>query len=105
MATLLPNGKVLIAGGRDEVSYLSSAEHYDPSTGTFVPAGNMSTARSDHAMTLLPSGSVLIAGGLGPNGTSLNSAGIFQDEQGTFTPTGNMGTSRGGATATLLSGG
>jgi Galactose oxidase, central domain len=38
-ATLLPNGKVLIAGG---VGYgfqdLASAELYDPSTHTFAPA-------------------------------------------------------------------
>ena len=39
-ATLLLNGKVLLAGGRDaNASTLVSAEIYDPETGTFGPTG------------------------------------------------------------------
>ena len=35
-ATLLPNGKVLVAGGvSDQLVSLSSAELYDPATGTW----------------------------------------------------------------------
>ena len=44
-ATLLGNGKVLIAGGYDGNGYLSSAELYDPGTGTFTPTGAMGTVR------------------------------------------------------------
>ncbi len=62
-ATLLPNGKVLIAGGSDGFQTLASAELYDPSTRTFAPTGSMITPRSGHSSTLLADGRVLIAGG------------------------------------------
>ena len=97
-ATLLPSGKVLIAGG-------SSAELYDPATGTFAATGSMGTARGSHTATLLPSGKVLIAGGYGPAdlsraGPVLATAELYDSATGTFTPTGSMGTARAIHTAT-----
>ena len=59
-ATLLPSGKVLVAGGGDENS---TAEIYDPTTGAFSITGGMEIGRSGHAATLLPNGSVLVSGG------------------------------------------
>ena len=63
-ATLLANGKVLIAGGYDnDFNPVYSAELYDPASGTFSPTGSMSKARDDATATLLANGKVLIAGG------------------------------------------
>ena len=82
-ATLLPNGKVLIAGGVGEgFQPLASAELYDPSTGRFSSTGNMTTPRSGHTATLLAEGRVLIVGG----GQDLSGE-LYDLQSGTFTPT------------------
>ena len=63
-ATLLPNGKVLVAGGFDiSGNALASAELYDPASGTWTATGSLATARAYHTATLLPNGKVLVAGG------------------------------------------
>ena len=59
-ATLLPNGKVLIAGGNDGPGKsLASAEIYDPLTNTFSPTGNLNTPRGHAIAILLKTGKVL----------------------------------------------
>src|SRR5690349_15870174 len=55
-ATLLQNGKVLVAGGLGYGGYLASAELYDPVTGTWMATGSLAAARTDHTATLLPNG-------------------------------------------------
>ena len=69
-ATLLPSGKVLVAGGDNSRVALSSAELYDPATGSWSSTGSLGTARRDHTATLLPSGKVLVAGGADDSGVS-----------------------------------
>jgi Kelch motif len=97
-ATLLPNGKVLIAGGEGAgFQDLASAELYDPSTRTFAPTGSMIIPRHAHSATLLADGRVLIAGGSqGVNpGTFAFTAEIYDPSTGAFTATGDL-TSIGG---------
>src|SRR5947207_3965943 len=52
-ATLLANGKVLVAGGQGNSDDLSSAELYDPATGSWVSTCSLGTARFSHTATLL----------------------------------------------------
>jgi len=61
-ATLLPDGRVLVAGGQNYGSYFASSEVYDPATGVWSTTGSMNTARSLHTATLLPDGRVLVVG-------------------------------------------
>jgi hypothetical protein len=103
-ATLLPSGKVLIAGGLDDTyASLGSSELYDPVAGAWTPTGNMPTAVNFHTATLLQSGNVLITGGNGAfAGPPLASARLYDPVTGTWRLTGTMASSRVGHTATLL---
>lgn len=102
-ATLLPDGKVLVAGGFDGAAYLSTAEIYDPFKRTFAATGSMAVPRSAHTALLLPNGKVLIAGGF--NGATLSSAELYDPVSRTFTATGSMSAARSSHTATLLQNG
>src|SRR5919108_2377227 len=77
-ATLLPNGKVLVAGGDTPGEIITNkAELYDPSTGTFTPTGNMHQARVGFSATLLQNGKVLVEGGASNTVEALNTAEIY----------------------------
>ena len=97
-ATLLKDGRVLIAGGETPAEGMGTATAllYDPATGKFSPTGSMTRARIFHTATLLRDGRVLIAGG---NGDS--SAEVYDPTTGTFSATGSM-TIPDSHTATLL---
>jgi large repetitive protein len=109
-ATLLPSGKVLIAGGnttgpfRGAFTPLNSTELYDPVTNSFAASTpSMNAARVSATATLLPNGKVLIAGGLISFDASV-SIELYDPVSDSFaasTPTMNM-SHFSGATATLL---
>jgi hypothetical protein len=103
-ATLLPDGKVLVAGGfTPQAGSTASAELYDPAAGTWAATGPMTIARSGQTATLLPGGKVLVAGGIYPSEAGAASAELYDPATGTWAATGPMASAPGsGATATLL---
>ena len=96
-ATLLADGKVLIAGGFGSSDTPSSAELYDPVSDQFSTTGSMTTGRSEQTATLLPNGKALIAGGVewGGDGippAAVDSAELYDPVSGQFSATGSMST-------------
>src|SRR5438445_10751260 len=67
-ATLLPNGKVLVAGGDGSGGFSASAELYDPASGTWTATGSLNTARHFYTAALLPNSNILIVRGRGTVG-------------------------------------
>ena len=124
-ATLLADGRVLIAGGytapppaaaggitlasvrtaESATSVLATAEIYDPTTGRFSKTGSMSTFRDHHTATRLDDGRVLVIGGGGEGYASSTSADVYDPATGEFSETGSMTTGRWLHTATLLADG
>jgi hypothetical protein len=108
-AALLPNGKVLIAGGLGcpdpkhctgvsgtaGADALASAEIYDPGTGKFTKTGSMSAIREGATATLLSDGKILLAG-------NSEWADLYDWRSGKFTRSGQDGNIGGLLTATLL---
>ena len=87
-ATLLADGRVLIAGGIKPAvdrAPTPDAEIYDPATGRFSATGNMQEARADNVAALLPDGRVLIVGGWGGGDIHANGE-LYDPASGTFEP-------------------
>ena len=75
-ATLLADGRVLIAGGIDDTTdeVPDTTEIYNPAAGTFSAGPRMHTARFNHTAGMLTSGKVLLAGGFDATSRTANMA-------------------------------
>jgi N-acetylneuraminic acid mutarotase len=108
-ATLLPNGKVLVIGGRNSARTFNTAELYDPDSGTWRLTGNSHVPRHFFTATLLANGKVLVAGGYaggaGPGFGITDSAELYDPDTETWSFTSNMSNTRAWHTATLLQNG
>ena len=96
-ATLLQDGRVLVAGGYGEApgqfegQTWATAEIYNPANNTWSAAGSMSTARARAAATLLKDGQVLVSGGeCDANGCITNSTDLYDPTTNTWSPTAAM---------------
>jgi N-acetylneuraminic acid mutarotase len=101
-ATLLSNGKVLVAGGRGTLAPRSSAEVYDPATGRWAATGSMRTGRERHAASLLPDGRVFISGGKDESGAVRRDSEVYDPATGVFGFMGSMSVTRHKHLSTVL---
>jgi galactose oxidase-like protein len=105
-ATLLADGRVLIAGGRDNnctglctTPALATAEIYDPATNVLAPTGSLLASRYGHSATRLADGRVLVLGGEtteggGPGGWPVPTAEVWDPATGEFAPAGSLAEGR-----------
>ena len=105
-ATLLPDGKVLVVGGRLNNMATAIAELYDVSTGSWSSTGSMNFPRFYHTATLLENGNVLVTGGLSGDGVSVGkTAEVYDPVAGSWSLVDHMSILRWGHSATLLDNG
>lgn len=108
-ATLLPNGKVLVAAGATGTFTSpvlhASAELYDPATNSWTLTGSLGTGRSFHKAVLLANGKVLAVGGSDAIATVYSSAELYDPATGQWNATGSMAVARQAHTLTLLANG
>ena len=102
-ATVLANGRVLVAAGRSVGvnTYIATAEEFDPAGPSWSAAGSVGVARADHTATLLADGRVLVAGG-DTSGNVAVDCRIYDPTSKTWSPTGSLAEGRSAHTATLL---
>src|SRR5256712_3332590 len=100
-ATLLADGRVLIAGGEGSGAPGNTLEIFNPATGSFSLAGTLTSSRKNHAAVLLSDGRVMIVGGSDSN-QILNSSEIVDPAAGTVSSGPSLSTARAGHSATML---
>jgi N-acetylneuraminic acid mutarotase len=101
-ASLLPSGKVFVAGGLDSSSTpLSNGEVFNPASGTWAGAANsMTSGHAEHAAAALPNGKVLVMGGSSDaTGGQVES---YDPVTNRFSPVKNLITGRNYVSGTIL---
>ena len=105
-ATLLGDGRVLVAGGgADAESATASAEIYDPATDRWTRAAPMTTPRIEASALLLRTGEVLVAGGASSAANqdgSFDTAELYDPRTDRWRPTPKMAAAHAGADSAVL---
>jgi N-acetylneuraminic acid mutarotase len=101
-ATLLPNGKVIVAGGLDGGNAIATTQLYDPTTNNWTLAGDLVAASYNHTSTLMPNGDVLVVGGCCEATGAPTRTEMFNYSTQMWTPAGNLIVGRWFHTANLL---
>lgn len=104
-ATLLSDGRVLVAGSQDDLTF-NSAEIYDPNSNRWLEAAPMTSGRALHSAVRLANGDVLVVGGISQGQNSpaieLASAEIYHPSTNRWTAVASMTQARTSETTTLL---
>jgi hypothetical protein len=104
-ATLLGDGRVLVAGGVAGVDgFLASAEIFDPGDRSWSRAAGLRRGRTGHTATLLQDGTVMVAGGAAEGG-SLASVEVYDPVDDAWSDRSPMASPRGLHAAVRLAGG
>lgn len=107
-ATLLGNGKVLVAGGSDATNVFATAEVYDPATDQWSATPLMTGSppnRYLHTATLITSQKVMVVGGNNGMGGVNNTSSFYDANTNTWSAGPSMSRFRYGHTATTLQNG
>ncbi|MCO5170020.1 MAG: kelch motif-containing protein [Planctomycetes bacterium] len=105
-ATLLGNGRVLIAGGlgvevQNQFAALTTCFLFEPTTNTFTQTGAMPQGRGWHLATLLSNGEVLVAGGVDAQLSTVTPSATYNPTTGQWTASGNSAARSFGAMVTV----
>ena len=96
-ATLLPDGRVLVAGGMNEAfTPLRTTEMFDPETNRWTEAEEMKESRTEHSAALLEDGRVIVTGGLNEDLEIVGTTEIFDPQTGKWSQRESMRTVRRG---------
>jgi hypothetical protein len=100
-ATLLTDGRILIAGGKNGTTSQAHSEIYTYALGSFGSSSNLNTGRYQHTATLLPTGQLVVIGGKSGTGAVQRSE-LYDPTNATLTNSSLMQIARYAHTATLL---
>ena len=93
-ATMLPDGRVLVAGGDSGGTVHATAEIYDPNTGKWTMAAHLNSTRYLFSLLMLPNGLVFAPAGAAFGTIPRDSADVFDPAHDTWTSTPSLNLSR-----------